>query len=238
MMKMMILAPRRPGMARAEFRDYLLTVHGPLVRNTAAVAKDILQYHYNFPLPAMHDPIFGHPVAAELDVVTEGWFASRAAQRRNMAEPDYQTIVHPDEGRFADEANAVMHCTHEVPIAAGAPTLRKLFYFRRRREDLSREAFQTRWRAAMTEIVGESPAFAQTVARYVQNHTLSDGLAAVMPDPRRYDVLEAWSLADGGDATNIAGEAALVGAVRALEQELLAQGSTRAIMAETVVNID
>jgi beta-phosphoglucomutase-like phosphatase (HAD superfamily) len=43
--KMMILAPRRAGMTQAEFRRYVIEVHGPLVRSVKAVAQDIRHYH-------------------------------------------------------------------------------------------------------------------------------------------------------------------------------------------------
>ena len=45
MMKMMILAPRRPDMTHQEFRQYVTGVHGPLVRSVPEVAADIRHYH-------------------------------------------------------------------------------------------------------------------------------------------------------------------------------------------------
>jgi hypothetical protein len=59
MIKMMILAPRRPGLTHAEFRRYVTEVHGPLVRSVTAVAQDIRHYHYNFPVPGAVDTAFG-----------------------------------------------------------------------------------------------------------------------------------------------------------------------------------
>ena len=75
MMKMMILAPRRPDMTQAQFRSYLTEVHGPLVRSVPEVAGDFHSYVYNFPLAGQADSILGHPLA-DLDVVTQGIFDS------------------------------------------------------------------------------------------------------------------------------------------------------------------
>jgi hypothetical protein len=127
MMKMMILASRRDGMTQAEFRRYVTEVHGPLVKSVPEVADAIRHYHYNFPIADADDTAFGHPRAAHLDIVTQGWFDSREAQLANMAEPRYLEIVRPDEHRFAGPG-ALMHYTHEARryfiSAAGAQACR------------------------------------------------------------------------------------------------------------------
>ena len=129
MMKMMILAPRKVGMSHAEFRRYVTDVHGPLVKSVPEVARDILHYHYNFPVMGTADSAFGHPRADHLDIVTQGWFKSREAQLANMAEPKYLEIVRPDEGRFANEGGAVMHYTTESVLVPGEISEFKVFYF-------------------------------------------------------------------------------------------------------------
>ena len=57
MMKMTILAPRRQGMSHAEFRAYVVDVHGPLVRSVTElplVYKSYLWYSPSQKLVSAH----------------------------------------------------------------------------------------------------------------------------------------------------------------------------------------
>jgi hypothetical protein len=237
MIKMMILAPRKHEMTHAEFRDYVSNVHGPLVKSVPEVAAGIRHYHYNFPVFDLHDEAFRHPRADHLDIVTEAWFDSRLAQHRNMSGPEYLAIVRPDEGRFANETGAVMHYTHEIEITAGDLQSDKLFIFRRRRPDLSRAEFQSRWRAAFTEIVAESALWPRAVSRCVQNHTLPEDLHPEGADPRFFDVIDELFLTARGGADLLAQDAPLQAELRALEAELLDTSRTLSLVTETVCNI-
>lgn len=237
MMKMMILAPRRAGMTHAEFRRYVIEVHGPLVKSEPEVAGDIHHYHYNFPIEGATDAAFMHPMADDLDIVTQGWFDSRPAQLRNMARKRYLAVVRPDEHRFADGSRATMHYTHEIEITAGAVTPQKMFYFRRRRADLGREEFQSRWRCGFTEIVAESAVWQQVVSRCIQNHTLP---AAVHPhgDAIRYfDVADELFLAAPDTIGHLREDASLMANLADLEAALLDPAHTRAYVTSTVTNI-
>jgi len=237
MIKMMILAPRKDGMSHAEFRDYVSNVHGPLVKSVPEVAAGIRHYHYNFPLFDLHDDAFGHPRADHLDIVTEAWFDSRKAQIRNMSSVEYLTKVRPDEGRFANEAEAVMHYTHEIEITPGEWAGDKLFVFRRRRAGLSREEFQSRWRAGFTEIVAESAAWPKMVSRCVQNHSLAEALQPGGADERAFDVIDELFLHKGGGAALLASDTRLQMELKALEEELLDPSRTLSLVTETVRNI-
>lgn len=174
MMKMMILAPRRRDLSHAEFRHHVTRVHGPLVQSVPEVARAIRRYHYNFPIHAAADTAFHHPSASHLNIVTQGWFDSRDAQLENMREPRYLEIVRPDEARFADTSKAVMHYTAEHSIVDGSATGVKVFYFRRRRADLSRAEFQAQWKARAPDALCSNPAFERSVSKYLQNHTLPE----------------------------------------------------------------
>ena len=237
MIKMMILAPRKAGMTHAEFRHYVSEVHGPLVKSVPEVAQGIRHYHYNFPVFDLGDEAFGHPRADHLDIVTEAWFDSRLAQIRNMSGPEYLSIVRPDEGRFANEAGALMHYTHEIEITAGDWSGDKLFIMRRRREGLSRAEFQSRWRAAFTEIVAESAAWPHAVSRCVQNHTLPEDLLHNGQDPAYFDVIDELFLSTRGGGAALAADAPFQAELRALEQELLAPERTLSLVTETIRNI-
>jgi hypothetical protein len=238
MMKMMILASRRDGMTQAEFRRYVTEVHGPLVKSVPEVADAIRHYHYNFPIADADDTAFGHPRAAHLDIVTQGWFDSREAQLANMAEPRYLEIVRPDEHRFAGPG-ALMHYTHEARTSGGdgATPAHKIFYFRRRRAGLSREEFQAAWRTRSFDAFTGNRGFPSVAAKYVQNHTLPE---ADHPDghaPKFFDVIDEIWLRSPQSLVQLREDAVGLRELRRLEAELLEPSSTRALVTETILNI-
>jgi hypothetical protein len=237
MMKMMILAPRRVELEHAALRRYVTEVHGPLVRSVPEVAADIRHYHYNFPLAGARDEAFGHPLASELDIVTQGWFDSREAQLRNMREPRYLEIIRPDEGRFANEAGALMHYTREQVIRVGSSTRLKVFYFRRRRPTLTRAAFQRAWAEAYPAALGAELASCPHIARYVQNQVLEESAHPEGESLRYYDVIDEFSLQQLAGFAQFGCDTARSAQVRAIEGELLEGERTRAFIAETVYNI-
>jgi hypothetical protein len=238
-MKMMILAPRRKDMSHAEFRSYVVEVHGPLVKSVPEVAADIRHYHYNFPATGAKDLAFDHPVAEHLDIVTQGWFDSRDAQLQNMKHPRYMEIIRPDEHRFADGARAVMHYTQEASIVAGESLLAKykVFYFRRRRRDLTRKAFQLAWQIRFGTALSNNVAFGEICSKYVQNQTLPeadhpDGLST-----RFFDVIDELFLHDTESFARLRDDSPALAAIRLAESALLEPGFTRCLVTETVPNI-
>lgn len=235
MIKMMILAPRRPGMTHDEFRRYVTEVHGPLVRSVTAVAADIRHYHYNFLVGGSTDTALGHPVADHLDIVTEAWFDSVEAQRENMRRPGYLEVVRPDEHRFADTARAVMHYTKEWPVLRGRRTLHRVFYFRRRAPGLARTEFQRLWLDGMRKILLDEHRPSE-IAGYLQNHTVAEAEHPDGVDPKYFDVLDEIFLEDpkGLAALSAGGRGEQV---RKLEEVLLDTGRTRVFVADTVINI-
>jgi hypothetical protein len=237
MIKMMILAPRRQGMSHAEFRRYVTEVHGPLVKSVPEVAADIHHYHYNFPVDGALDAVMAHPLATSLDVITEAWFDSVEAQKANMRLPRYLEIVRPDEHRFADGERAVMHYAREVPLLDGQPTTFKIFYLRRRRPGLSRLEFQERWLAGMQEVLKGVDGQLPGVAKYVQNHVLSEAEHPDGTDEKYLDVIEEFFLSESESLEAFAGEQRYTDGVRRLERDLLDAQRTRAFVAQTVFNI-
>ena len=234
MIKMTILAGRKPGLTHAEFRRYVTEVHGPLVRSVTEVAADIRHYHYNFPLAGAADLAFGHPLADQLDIVTQGWFDSVAAQLANMRHPRYLAIVRPDEGRFADESRAVMHYMTETRILDAPRPAYKALYFRRRRADLTRAAFQDAWRQRFAPAMA---AIAGGAQGYVQNHAASEAEHPDGANLKYFDVIDEIGLADPAALAHLGADAAAVARLRSLEAELLDTTRTRALVTETIVNI-
>lgn len=237
MIKMMILAPRRPGMNHAEFRHYVTQIHGPLVKSVPEVVADIRAYHYNFPIEVPADQGFGHPLGAEYDIVTQAWFDSVEAQKANMRHPRYLSIIRPDEGRFADEANARFHYTRETELFAGPNEGTKLFYARRRKPGLSRERFQAEWLARFPPLLAGNAAAAGTIRRYVQNHVTAESDHPNGADDKFFDLIDEFVLDSPRDWTALGAESGLRAQVAALEAELLDTNRTRAFFAETVRNI-
>lgn len=237
MIKMMILAPRRSGLSHAEFRRYVTEVHGPLVKSIEEVAAGIHHYHYNFPLTDAPDEVFHHPAANHLDIITEAWFTSRAAQLRNMEEPRYLEIIRPDEGRFADEARARLHYTHEIAITEGSQISYKAFYLRHRRAGMNRAEFQSRWRSAFTEIVAESSVWSKVVVGCIQNHVLPEELHPFGDESGYYDLIDELFLRDPSDLARLGADRTLIDRLSVLERELLDPGKTLSRITETVRNI-
>jgi len=237
MIKMMILAPRRPGMSHTEFRDYVTNIHGPLVKSVPEVAADIRAYHYNFPLPVDADEGFGHPLGREYDIFTQAWFESVEAQKANMRHPRYLSIIRPDEGRFADEANARFHYTREIELFSGPKEGLKLFYARRRKPGLSREAFQAAWRERFPALLGDNAVARGIIRRYLQNHVTAESDHPDGTNSKFFDLIDEFVLGATADWAAIGGDKDLRARVAALEAELLDTGRTRAFFAETVRNI-
>lgn len=232
-MKMMILAPRRAGMTHAEFRHYVVNVHGPLVKRVAEVAADIRHYHYNFPVIGATDLAFGYPMA-DLDIVTQGFFDSRDAQLQNMQHPRFKTVLRPDESNFADTDRALMHYTDEHEITPGERTPHKLFYFRRRAPGLTREAFQQRWKNEFPAVLQQT-SLPGCITRYVQNHVQPEGHHPDGGNVKFYDVIDEFWLRSA-DALNSLTPQSHSG-VSALEGELLEPGRNRAFVGSMVPNI-
>ena len=237
MIKMMILAPRRAGMTHPEFRRYVTEVHGPLVKSVTEVAADIRHYHYNFPIPGAADTAFGHPLASNLDIVTEAWFDSVEAQKANMRIPRYLEIVRPDEHRFADGERAVMHYTQEVSVVEGARTAVRVFYFRRRRPGLPRVEFQRLWLDGMRAVFEGGCRLPAGVTAYVQNHTVSEADHPSGDDPKYFDVVDEFFLTGLDQLRLLGAEETFRGAIRQLEGELMDTSACRAFVGETVLNI-
>jgi hypothetical protein len=195
MIKMMILAPRRVGMSHAEFRRYVTDVHGPLVKSVTEVAADIRRYHYNFPIAGIDISALAMPLAP-LDIITEAWFDSIAAQRRNMEHPRYMQVLRPDEERFADGQRALVHYTTERVVIDGARTAVRLFVLRRRHATLTRADFQDAWQQRMQKVLSAAGLPGSAISCYVQNHTAVEQEHPDGSNARYFDVIDQYFLPD------------------------------------------
>lgn len=235
MIKMMILAPRRAGMSHAEFRRYVTEVHGPLVKSVTEVAADIRRYHYNFPIPVADIGALALPLAP-LDIITEAWFDSIAAQRRNMQHPRYMQVLRPDEERFADGQRARLHYTTERVVIDGPRTALRLFVMRRRRATLTREDFQDAWQQRMQQLLTVTGGLGANVFCYVQNHTAAEQEHPDGANARYFDVIDQYFLPDRSALGALAASLAQTAAYELL-QPLLDATRSAVLLTEVVKNI-
>jgi hypothetical protein len=236
LIKMMILAPRRTGMTHPEFRRYVTEVHGPLVKSVEEVAADIRHYHYNFPVAGAPETVFGRPVATHIDIVTEAWFDSIEAQKKNMEHPRYMQIIRPDEHRFAG-VGAVMHYAREVVVTAGESLPLKVFCFRRRKPGLSRKEFQVQWLDRLSSTLSRVSDFADLFSRYVQNQVKNEEEHLDGADVKYFDVIDEFCIRDlqifaGADRQGRFGDA-----FRQVEEDLLDMTRNYTFLSETIKNI-
>jgi hypothetical protein len=237
MIKMMICAPRREGLSHGEFRDYVLRVHGPLVRSVTEVAADIRHYHYNFPLQDVSVSTCGYSLAAPFDIVTEAWFDSVAAQLRNMEHPRYLQIVRPDEHRFANGAAALVHYMNVKQVFGRQQSRYKLFVFRSRPPGVARGVFQRGWLERVSELLADRPDLRGALTGYVQNHAVSDAEHPGGVSGGHYDVIDEF-LADELPALQVLdGPTGLRATVSGAVRDLAGGLADLACLAETIVNI-
>jgi hypothetical protein len=83
---------RRPGSTVEEFREHWRTKHAAVNRDTPSIARHILRYEQNV---AQDD--------AEFDGVTIQWFANAREFFAMATEPEYATVVEPDEKELLDQ---------------------------------------------------------------------------------------------------------------------------------------
>lgn len=123
MIKLVFCLRRKPGMTPAEFQDYWLNKHAPLVRSHADVLhiKRYVQTH------TLDDPATQQVLAQargapqNFDGVAELWFESREDLAAGVATPegrDASRALLADERRFVDHANSPLWISEEHEIVS------------------------------------------------------------------------------------------------------------------------
>ena len=95
--KLHCLVKRRPGMDVDDFHRHWRDVHGPLNRETPAIARHFVRYEQNHRLARDYER-----TDTDFDGVAVEWFPSVREFFAMIAEPDYPEKIAPDEPRFMD----------------------------------------------------------------------------------------------------------------------------------------
>ena len=112
MVKLIICAARKPGIAHEEFSAYWREKHGPLVKSVTEFSRHVRKY-VQCHLKQTAVP-FGIPGA--YDGVAELWFDSAEAAAAAFREPKYLEIIRPDELKFADPQKCISFVTEENQV--------------------------------------------------------------------------------------------------------------------------
>jgi|TARA_R100000005_G_scaffold96055_1_gene80362 uncharacterized protein (TIGR02118 family) len=112
MYKSMALLKCKPGLTREQFIDYYETQHAPLI---CQLLPEVCGYRRNF---IRSEGAFLNPGAAarDYDVITELWFADRAAYDAAMercADPEIARRIAEDEEHFLDRSCTRMFVVDE-----------------------------------------------------------------------------------------------------------------------------
>ena len=124
MLKLTFCLRRLPALNLAQFQDYWLTRHGPLVRSLQPALGMVRYVQLHRLAGDLADGMRRVRGAPEpYDGVAELWWESEAtyrAQRRNPEAREAGRVLLEDEAKFIDLANSPLWLNHEQVIYAGA----------------------------------------------------------------------------------------------------------------------
>lgn len=210
MVKLIILAARKPDWSEDEFFAHYADRHGPLVAGSRGFTRSCAKYVQNYAVFKDASPaIDGH--CLDRDAISEMWFETFEAMRSTYEDAKYLKNVRPDELRFADfQSVSIFVCgehgikkleTTAEPDKTWAHQPRyRLFAFRSPRADVGKADLQHAWLTAASIIRGV-PAFERYVRRYVQSQvadTSTLSLPGVNSD--RTAVVDEFTFQNGNDA--------------------------------------
>lgn len=108
MIKLIICAPRKAGMTPEEWHAYSRNHHKPLYFTTAVCQRYVRKYVQNHALP--EQDAWG---TSPYDAVVELTFNSLDAADAFLTDPEYLSIIRPDEERFNDFSKIVFLAASE-----------------------------------------------------------------------------------------------------------------------------
>jgi hypothetical protein len=110
--KLMVAARRRPDLSLAQFRDYWLHRHGPLIVRYASVLR-IQRYAQNHAIDSDASRVFGvnRELGMSFDGIAEGWWKSEADMVAAFVSPEGRlasAALADDERNFCSDDNRVI----------------------------------------------------------------------------------------------------------------------------------
>lgn len=226
MIKLVYVIVRREGLSAADFRDYWLTKHGPLVAAQAQALK-LRKYVQSHPFddPASEGMRAVRGMRPAADGVTEVWWDSLEDFQSVYATPQGAVsgrILAEDEAKFIDFERSAVFLTEEHLIfdhtggqGPGADAV-KATYLLTKRDDLSQAQCHETWLDDHGPLVA-SFAGPLRMAKYVQSHAIAPEVNAGIQAGRNYEppldgITEVWvnsleEMGAGGEAGRQAGAA-------------------------------
>ena len=120
MFKTIALLKTKPGLSREAFIDYYESTHVPLIRQCL---PQIDGYRRNF--VRWEGAVIAADTTADFDVVTEMWYADRAAFEAAMAlfaQPEVSRRIAEDEEHFLDRSKTRFFMVEECTEASSGPS--------------------------------------------------------------------------------------------------------------------
>jgi EthD domain len=195
MIKLLFATTKPIGRNREHLRRHISEVHGPLVVKARQVSAPMYRYVQHHSMFGQQDTAFGPPTNADCDLVVEMIYESVEALSASRKSRDFHEIVEPDEKNIGDFKNTMIFWVKEVEIVPGAQWPMTLYHFFKRKEGLSRQEFQTRWREEQARLVpGEGPKAG--LRRYLQNHVLPSGSIPFGTADEGMDILDEYRFED------------------------------------------
>ncbi len=110
MIRLTALLHRNPALTHDEFIAHWHGVHGPLIRDTPALARHIVRYEQHPITDDRGAGVGGH------DGVAMQWFASIDDLFAFISEPEYAEVLAPDERRLLDMDRIQVAFTEEPVV--------------------------------------------------------------------------------------------------------------------------
>jgi uncharacterized protein (TIGR02118 family) len=103
MTKVVLLMKRKAGLSLEEFKDYYERDHAPLAKRL--LGEYMLDYRRNYRSGGIATEVTDAPDGADFDVITEIWYADRAAMEamwKRAREPEIAAQIDADGAKFMD----------------------------------------------------------------------------------------------------------------------------------------
>jgi hypothetical protein len=177
---------------RERLRRYVPESHAPLVVSVRAAADSMYRYVPHLSIRGKADTAFGLPIREDFCNVVEMLHESIEAMVASRQDKEFQEKILPDEQKMGGNFNDILiFFVKEVEIVKGPSWPITLYHFLKRREGLTREECQGRWKAGQSSLIGVGGP-QDHIRRYVQNHVLPAGSIPFGTDDGGFDIIDEY----------------------------------------------